>query len=926
MRTLVSFDIETTGLDPKRDSVIEIGAVKFRGSRVEDTYSSLINPGSPLPPLIESLTGISDAMLAGAPRFQRVLPDIEAFVGDCPILGHSVRFDVGFMNRWNLFKDNETLDTFDLASVMLPTASRYNLVSLAQALQIPVLTSHRALDDAETTRQVFLRLFDQILALPFPLLEEISRFSADVAWGGSWVFDTAYDLRVQEDEEQEHVPYSISFPKTPVSEPKPSEKDSAPFDIEEIVSLLEPGGPFAQRFEGYEHRPQQVTMTRAVAEALSESKHLLVEAGTGTGKSMAYLVPAFAWASQNAKRVVISTNTLNLQDQLVHKDAPDLNRALNKSYRAAVLKGRGNYVCPRRLNALRQLGPRSPEEVRVLAKLLVWLSNGGSGDRSEINLPLGELGVWTRLSADDEDCSMENCVLHMDGACPYYQARQRAETADVVIVNHALLLADIVTGNRVIPEYEYLIVDEAHHLESATTNGMSFKVTEFEVLRQLRDLGGRTSGLLAQIRRLAKSQLPEDAAPQVESAIRKISDRTVDCTEMTTHLFEAIKVFVDDQREGKPPGPYGVQYRILPSTRTLPLWEQVEIIWDDLRGPLGTIVESLLSMSDDLTSLTEAGIESAENLAVGARIVHRSLSTIYTNLENMIFEPDSGQIYWIRIQAGDSRLSLHAAPLEIGSLVERFLWHEKESVIMTSATLTTAGEFDFIRGRLKAYDADEFALGSPFDFESSTLLYLVNDIPEPADRGAYQRVLEHSLKDLFKATSGRGLVLFTSNVHLRTTARAISEDLGLSGIQVFEQTSGASRHFLLESFRTTESSVLLGTRSFWEGIDVPGPALSVLGIVRLPFDVPNDPIIAARSETYESPFQEYTIPEAILRFRQGFGRLIRTKSDRGVVVIFDRRILSKRYGRAFIDSLPRCTIREGSFTDLPDAAAKWIGA
>ena len=275
MHTLVSFDIESTGLDPRRDSVIEVGAVKFRGSRVEDTYSSLINPGRPLSPLIESLTGISDAMLAGAPRIQRVLPELEAFVGDHPILGHSVRFDVGFMNRWDLFKDNETLDTFDLASVMLPTASRYNLVSLAQALHIPVLTSHRALDDAETTRQVFLRLYDQILALPLPLLEEISRFSADVAWGGSWVFDTAYDLRIREDEDQEHAPYSISFPKTPVSEPKLSEEDSIPFDIEEIVSLLEPGGPFAQRFEGYEHRPQQVTMTRAVAEALSESKHLL---------------------------------------------------------------------------------------------------------------------------------------------------------------------------------------------------------------------------------------------------------------------------------------------------------------------------------------------------------------------------------------------------------------------------------------------------------------------------------------------------------------------------------------------------------------------------------------------------------------------------------------------------------------------------
>jgi DNA polymerase-3 subunit epsilon/ATP-dependent DNA helicase DinG len=263
--------------------------------------------------------------------------------------------------------------------------------------------------------------------------------------------------------------------------------------------------------------------------------------------------------------------------------------------------------------------------------------------------------------------------------------------------------------------------------------------------------------------------------------------------------------------------------------------------------------------------------------------------------------------------------------LEVGPLIEKHLWYQKESVIITSATLTTTGEFDYLRRRLGAVDADELTVGSPFDYEDSTLLYLINDIAEPNQRPAYQAGLEQGLIELCRATGGRTLVLFTSNEQLLSTAQAISGPLAADGIVVLEQSAGASRHALLESFKTTQQAVLLGSRSFWEGVDVPGEALSVLALARLPFDVPSDPIIAARAETYEDSFMEYSLPEAILRFRQGFGRLIRSKSDRGVAVCFDRRLLSKRYGRAFLDSLPRTTQRIGPLSDLPRQASAWLG-
>ncbi len=927
MKTLVALDLETTGLDPARDAVIEIGAVRFRGDRVQDEWSTLVNPGRPVPPFITQLTGISDGMLAGAPRLSQVLDALEQFVGDAPILGHNIAFDLAFLQRRGLFSLNPTLDTFDLASVLIPSAARYRLGALASLLGIPVRTSHRALDDAHTTRLVFSRLVEKARLLPLHLLEEIVRLGSDLEWGAGWLFEAVLAEAARQGlaPGPRRSPAALEpLPPLPSAPPHPT--TPTPLDPDELASLLEPGGPMAAAFEGYEHRPQQVTMLRAVAEALSKGKHLLVEAGTGTGKSLAYLIPAFAWARQNGQRVVVSTNTINLQEQLLHKDIPDLRRVLGSDLRSAVLKGRANYLCPRRLAAMRRIGPRTPDEMRLLAKVLVWLEQGGSGDRGEISLSgPGEVSAWSRLSADSQDCTGESCLNALGGACPYYKARLQAEAAHVLIVNHALLLADIATGSRVLPEYSHLVVDEAHHLEEAVTNSLAFHVSEADLNRSLRDLGASEHGLLARVVAAARRSLPPDAQARMAAAASSAAARAQECLDLSQTFFGSLSNLLAEDRQDREVGPYGQQVRIVPATRSLPVWADVETAWESLRRPLSSILATLSEMADSLEDAEPSPESAAEDLAIAVRSAMRSLADVFGGLERMIFEPDPQTVYWVEIRPIQEQISLHAAPLEVGPLVERFLWHEKESVIMTSATLTTGGEFDYLRQRLHADEAEELALGSPFDYETSTLLYLINDIPEPNERQGYQQGVERGLVRLCRATRGRTLALFTSYEQLRRTYQAIAEPLAKDGILVFEQGEGASRHALLETFRTTDQAVLLGTRSFWEGVDVPGEALSVLAIIRLPFDVPTDPIIAARAETYESPFSDYSVPEAILRFRQGFGRLIRTKSDRGVVVSFDRRILTKPYGRAFLESLPRCTTRLGPLADLPTAAARWLG-
>ena len=281
-------------------------------------------------------------------------------------------------------------------------------------------------------------------------------------------------------------------------------------------------------------------------------------------------------------------------------------------------------------------------------------------------------------------------------------------------------------------------------------------------------------------------------------------------------------------------------------------------------------------------------------------------------------------IYWVESPPQNPAVAIQAAPLHIGHLMERFIWFEKRSVILTSATLTTAGNFDYVRNRLQADDPEELRLGSPFDYQNAALLYLVDDIPEPTNMQGHQLHINRGVTDLCKATGGRTLVLFTSYSQLQKTAKAITAPLAQEGIIVYEQGSGPSPHSLLKSFQQAEQAVLLGTRAFWEGVDIPGQALSVLVIAKLPFQVPSDPIVAARSETYQESFQEFMLPEAILSFRQGFGRLIRSKQDVGVVAVFDKRLLNKSYGSLFLSSLPDCTIQTGSLSNLPETASKWL--
>jgi DNA polymerase-3 subunit epsilon/ATP-dependent DNA helicase DinG len=533
------------------------------------------------------------------------------------------------------------------------------------------------------------------------------------------------------------------------------------------------------------------------------------------------------------------------------------------------------------------------------------------------------MSIWYRLSAEDESCSLSHCEFEQRGDCPYFKARRRAENSHVIIVNHSLLLSDVMTDGRVLPEYHYLVVDEAQHFEDAVTNSLSFHTDRDLIKRQLKELGDAQSGLFGEMLSETLGVIPQGFHETLEDYVGVVTKAISEMRQHVEWFFEATRAFIEATNHVRH-NEYAQQVRITTATRAQPGWSEVEMHWDNLSKFTSGIAEAMTKLVTGFSELQKYDIENFYDISASLGGAARRLSAMHARLLEFLIEPDGNTVYWVDFQPGNQRFSLNAAPIEVGQLVKKHIWYEKDTVIMTSATMRTDDSFTYIRNRLGGDDAEESVIATPFDYRKSTLLYVVSDIPEPTRSEEYQTAVENCLRDLCIAAEGRTMVLFTSYAQLQETTNAIGDDLRAAGIEIYDQSEGISRSQMLDGFKTSEKAVLMGTRSFWEGVDIPGPSLSILVIIRLPFSVPTDPVFAARSETFDNAFTEYSVPDAILRFRQGFGRLIRRKQDHGVVVVFDPRIYTKQYGRMFINSLPDCTIRRGTASQLPHYALEWL--
>lgn len=939
VETFVALDLETTGLNTDRDDIIEIAAVRFTKDEVLGEFSTFVRPEIELPLRVTQITGITPADLAGAPALRDVLDSFAAFVGDSPIVGHSVGFDLRFLMRRGILANAVSLDTYELATVVLPRAGRYSLRHLCALLALVNEQAHRALADAHAHRQLFQRLTHEAANLPLEVLDAITRVSEGSGWSLARVFVGALaEARAGAD------PFDLlPLPAKPAGPPEggtiaqvsegpasyaggddSATVDSvefrhrsrpAPLDLPALEALLAPGGAMDNAMGAFEDRPGQRDMLRHVASAFDDAARLFVEAGTGTGKTLAYLLPAASWAVTNGGRVVVSTHTIALQEQLIGNDIP-MAAQLVPGLRAALLKGRSHYLCRTRLAGLGRRTGLDADGARAAAKILAWAHVTTAGDRAEIRLQPEEMAIWRSVCAEDDACSGGRCPYARAGTCWVHRARRRAEASHIVVVNHALLISDMRAEGRVLPPYDRLIIDEAHHLEDVATDALGFRCSPAGVSDLLADISPRGRRLMARVEAAAVTlDMPVDGRAEVRDAAGRMADTAGAAVTNADAMFAALKRFHRERSEG------AADLRLTAAVRSDPSWLDVETAWELLDGGLGELEPGLGALTVALAPFQDALLD--PGLPADLSSVRRDLGALRRELGAIVSSPGRSDVAWVAT-GGRDKLALARAPLTVGGVLGRRLFADKETVVLTSATLRDSEGFDLIRDRLGLPEADAAVVASPFDFATAALLYLPNDMPDPyhTDHGA---ALSRAIIDLAGAAHGRTLVLFTSHSELREVYHRVRGPLAEAGIAVLGQGIDGTRHNLLEGFRDPETrTVLMGTRSFWEGIDVPGESLSCLVITRLPFEVPTDPVFAARSETFDDPFREYALPGAVLRFRQGFGRLIRTATDRGVVTVLDSRILSRAYGEVFLDALPPVQRRVGPLSGLGAVAHQFL--
>jgi len=907
-RILIAVDLETTGYEPQSEDIVEIGAIRLTVSAdgsvtLGERFLTFADPGRPLTPPIVRLTGIRDEDLQGAPSSPEALALFVDFAfrdGPPCLVGHNVGFDVSFLERAGMPIGAATLDTAELASILLPSASSYALQRLAADAAIVPDAAHRALDDAITSALVLGHLARVARELPALVLSEIAALSELLGPSTAEFFRDAAATAVRDSWSDGSEQRGSLLSERPLAQGSsrshagPSEEDSrAAHRSLSVETVFAGDGPLAEKLVGYEDRPEQRELAAAIERTFSDGGALVAEAGTGVGKSMAYAVPALA-SAEMGERVIISTHTLPLQDQLVRKDLPALQAALGTDVTVAVLKGRSNYLCPRRWQILRG-SVSTREEARLISKTLVWRTATESGDRAELNLMRGEGELWSRVSANDESCDQRRCKRTPGVNCYLQRAREAAADAGIVVVNHALLLQDARMRGALLPQVEHVVIDEAHRLEDVATDTFGLELYEPRLRRDLQRVA-HSLAVTSALRDPARAEHAERIRADVERAL-----------ERTTEVFAALGALLTTI-SGVPEERMRITAGLRASDdRWLPVELAGERLADAIAG-ISFAAERIRSLGGDEDEL--ADLDAAMGELAGARAA----------ITRGLHDPRLSDIVWLERDNGGG-LALHVAQTHLGGVIRRTVVDTHRAVIFTSATLAVADSFDFALDRFGIADlAETLAVGSPFDHQRQALLVLPVDISFPAD-DRFVTEAARLIEDVARTLDGRTLVLFTSHVALRETAGRLGA-LESDGLAVLTQGIDGSRRALLERF-TQGRAVLLGTQSFWEGVDLPGDVLRCVVIARLPFSVPDDPLVQGRAERYDDPFIEFQLPQAALRLRQGFGRLIRTKTDYGAVVLLDRRVVTKDYGEVLLSSLPDARTEHLPLDGIAARVAAW---
>lgn len=941
-------DFETTGNQPS-DEIIQAGLVILEDTEITGRYASFIKPSGPIPEFITTLTGITDQMVESAPSVESVMAQMAPMLEDAVLVGHNVSFDLGFLQRgldisgYRPFS-GRVLDTLDFLRMLFPMLGSLQLSMVTQTMEIPHERPHQADSDAEATALLWVKVLERFEDLDLLTVQRLSYLFEMENTDLSWFLKEILGLKeiatpVDPNLDRYFRQYSLKAGEWGEEKKPRADKEWLDKPFEEFHAYLTER--MKEKFPGYEERPAQAQMIRDVQGALSDSAHLLIEAGTGTGKSLAYLIPALHYGISEEKKIVVSTHTIQLQEQLRQRDIPLLQELFPFGFEAAVLKGRNHYLCLRKFETKVNTADfaNGRDDRLTAAQMTVWLSDTERGDDEELYLTSKGNDFWQDVQSDADSCLNRHCPWFR--RCFYHRAKHESTQADVIIVNHSLLFTDIKAENRLLPAYSQLIVDEAHHFEEVAAKHLGLELHYLSFVHTLTWLyKDSRSGLLPLVSMRIQEHAAGDKASKWLRAIVDVEEKLVETKEHWDELSQLLYDFAGMSASASDPASAEagqLVVRVKPAMLP-PSWETLRKMEENIYVGLGEASRQLDRLLNDWKDVQDdLGIQTLVTDLNGAG---KDLDRHRDTLHRFMHMPEQDDVYWLEAssQFKSKSLQLVSVPADVSAILRQFFFDAKDSIILTSATLSVDKKFHYICEQLGLMENSPSGkvrtviLPSPFQYREQALVAVPRDFPNikgSAAEAYYIEKLTESLRDVAVATNGRMLVLFTSYRMLKAVHQRLKEELAQRGIQVLGQgMDGGNRSKLTRMFKDSAASVLLGTSSFWEGVDIPGDALSCLAIVRLPFQPPNHPLVEAKCELYkekgQNPFIKYSVPQAVIRFKQGFGRLVRTATDKGTVIVYDTRVIDTAYGKHFLYSLPGPKIEHMTTSQLVPRIMEWM--
>lgn len=924
----VVVDLETTGNSVKKgDKIIQFAAVVVENNVIVDEYSTFINPEQPLSPFIEELTGIQSSQLVDAPLFSEVAPKIAEYFQDTYFVAHNVLFDLTFLQDEFIQNGYEpiycsTIDTVELAKIIRPQATSFKLSHLAEEEGIEHDRPHQADSDAEVTARLFINFCEELRQLPLVTLKQLYRLSYSLKSEISELLGIILKERMTVS--PIHYPYlqihkGIAIRKPlELSHVQDAGNAIYPASAEEKEALLN------KAFPNFELRKDQLKMMDAAYRIFNSNKTAIIEAGTGLGKTLGYLVPAAYCSLNQHEPIIVSTYTIELQNQLIHKELVNLHNMLPFTLKTAVLKGRPNYISLAQFDRALRTKDDNYETALIKMQILVWLLQTETGDKDELNMTAGGELFWERLqSAKGASNEHERAWQQLDF---YERAKENAKDADLIVTNHAFLMSDFFSNNGMGMKNSLLIIDEAHQLENAALKHLGTSIDYVSLKMMINKLGfydqkQLLNKLLNMVQELKPhknnhsqaDRLLQDVIYEIEQFFQLLSKACEDF-QKNMHNKNAVSLqsIVKGHGNGQPLK--NLAERLHKQLQTLSAFLLEHVAYVKENGQPG---KTQLFYLSEIESIAEFFKVRANNF-----------------LEYFLNNKDSF-LYWVEWHKNSpgQYVYLYSQPISGG----QELWHrffaQQNSVILTSSTLTVKGSFEYMKNKLglNHHDIETIAFPSPFQYKEKVELLVAKDIPEvnKVSQQYYVEQIVQYIEQAALACKGRMLVLFTSQDMLKEVHELLRIQTSLEDFNILSQgISSNSKTRLIKYFQNFDKSILLGTASFWDGLDLPGETLQCLMMVRLPFSPPNEPLTEARCEQIKNagrnPFTEYALPEAIMRFRQGFGRLIRTNEDKGVFIVCDRRIVTTQYGKDFLLSIPDVAVNEVNLHDVQNSIKQWL--